>query len=108
VIRELLRRYLSMRGHAVVVAADGLHALRLADQASFDVVISDLHMPGMNGQEVIRRLRALPSGSATRFVLSTGDAPAPAARPPDQAGDVIMVHKPYDVDMLARLIEAER
>lgn len=59
VIRELLSRYFTTRGHAVVAAVDGTNALRLAEQGSFDVVISDLRMPGMDGHELIRRLRQL-------------------------------------------------
>ncbi len=106
VIRELLSRYLTRRGHAVVTAVNGEHALRLAEQGSFDVVISDLHMPGMDGRALIRRLRLLPSASRTRFILSTGDAMASPSRPGhDDTGDIDVVNKPYDVDALVDLVE---
>lgn len=105
VIRELLVRYISSRGHAVVAALHGQHALRLAEQGMFDVVISDLRMPEMDGRELIRRLRALPSCARTRFVLSTGDASGLQAL--DDLPDVRVVPKPYDVDALVDLIEHE-
>jgi CheY-like chemotaxis protein len=57
VIVGLLVRYFSSRGHAVVPAHEGRHALRVAQRSSFDVVICDLRMPGMDGAEVIRRLK---------------------------------------------------
>ncbi|ODT03260.1 MAG: hypothetical protein ABS52_10275 [Gemmatimonadetes bacterium SCN 70-22] len=106
VIRELLSRFLARRGHAVLAAVNGEHALRLAEQGSFDVVISDLHMPGMDGRALIRRLRLLPSTARTRFFLSTGDAVASPGRPGDEdTADVEVVTKPYDVDALVDLVE---
>lgn len=106
VIRELLSRFFSRRGHAVLAAVNGEHALRLAEHGSFDVVISDLHMPGMDGRTLIRRLRLLPSAARTRFILSTGDAIASPGRPGDaETSDVEVVAKPYDVDALAAVVE---
>jgi CheY-like chemotaxis protein len=106
-LRELLSRVLELRGHAVVIAADGEQALRLAEHNTFDVVISDVRMPGIDGPELIRRPRRQPSCARTRLVLSTGDSllePADLARE-DVAG-VRLIHKPYDVAQLTRLIEA--
>jgi two-component system chemotaxis response regulator CheY len=106
VIRELLSRYFTSRGHAVMAAMNGDQALRLAEQGSFDVVISDLRMPGMDGRSLIRRLRTMPTCAQTRFILSTGDATATPARPgDDDTGDVAVVAKPYDVDALVDLVE---
>ncbi|MEO6443608.1 MAG: ATP-binding protein [Gemmatimonadaceae bacterium] len=107
VIRGLLTRFLSSRGHAVLAAADGEHALRLAENASFDVVISDLRMPGIDGRELIRRLREIPSFSGTRYILSTGDAAAANSMlPHDSGGEIVIVNKPYDVDTLVDLVES--
>jgi PAS domain S-box-containing protein len=106
VIRELLSRYFTTRGHAVMAAMNGEQALRLAEQGSFDVVISDLRMPGMDGRSLIRRLRTLPTCAKTRFILSTGDTTATPTRPgDDDTGDVAVVTKPYDVDALVDLVE---
>ena len=107
VIRELLQRFLASRGHAVVAAADGAQALRLAERSSFDVVISDLRMPGMDGREVIRRLRELPTFASTTFILSTGDAESDAALE-GAPGDVPIVPKPFDMDALIGVVEAGR
>jgi CheY-like chemotaxis protein/two-component sensor histidine kinase len=106
VIRELLSRYFTSRGHAVMAAMNGDQALRLAEQGSFDVVISDLRMPGMDGRSLIRRLRTMPTCAQTRFILSTGDATATPARPGEEdTGDMAVVAKPYDVDALVDLVE---
>lgn len=57
-IREVLSHYLTLEGFAVVEAEDGLEALRMAEASPPDLVVLDLMLPGMDGLEVCRRLRA--------------------------------------------------
>jgi len=106
VIVGLLVRYFSSRGHAVVPAHEGRQALRVAQRSSFDVVICDLRMPGMDGAEVIRRLKELPSCSTARFILSTGDTATPAVRQRIEGlALAAVVDKPYEVEALRRIVE---
>jgi PAS domain S-box-containing protein len=106
VIVGLLVRYFSSRGHAVVPAHEGRHALRVAQRSSFDVVICDLRMPGMDGAEVIRRLKELPTCSGARFILSTGDTATPAVHERiDGLALAAVVDKPYEVEALRRIVE---
>ncbi len=56
--RELLGRRLAREGHLVVYASDGADALALLETASFDLVLLDVVMPGVDGEEVLRRLKA--------------------------------------------------
>ena len=62
-ITEVLSRYLERAGYETRVAADGPHALELAGDRRPDLVILDLMLPGLDGLEVMRRLRALDEGS---------------------------------------------
>jgi adenylate cyclase len=55
--REVLRRLLTHEGLCAVEAADGHEALRLLEERSFDVVLLDILMPGLNGFEVLKRLQ---------------------------------------------------
>jgi len=106
VIVGLLVRYFSSRGHAVVPAHEGAQALRVAERSSFDVVICDLRMPGMDGAEVIRRLQALPTCASARFILSTGDTATPAVRQRIDGLELdAVVDKPYEVEALRRIVE---
>jgi PAS domain S-box-containing protein len=105
-IISFLTRFLTSRGHAVVGASDGMHALRIAEQFTFDVVVCDLHMPEMDGVELIRRMRMLPSCMATRYVLSSGDGPgSPMMGRAEALGVDGLLAKPYTIDQLVSLVE---
>ena len=56
--RELLSRHLERQGHEVRAAGDGLAALELLRSEPFDVAIIDVMMPGMNGYQLLERIRA--------------------------------------------------
>ena len=61
-ITEVLSRYLERAGYETRVARDGPQALELAGARRPDLVILDLMLPGLDGLEVMRRLRALDEG----------------------------------------------
>jgi putative two-component system response regulator len=69
--RELLSRHLARDGHAVVRASSGPEALKLAGECRPDVVLADVVMPGMDGTELCRALKAVPDGYLTPVVLVT-------------------------------------
>ena len=56
-ITDVVSRYLERAGYATHVAADGPNALRIAGESRPDLVVLDLMLPGMDGLEVMRRLR---------------------------------------------------
>jgi CheY-like chemotaxis protein len=55
--RELVRTVLEKRGFRVIEASDGLEAVRAAQEIQPDLIILDLHMPGLDGFHVIEELR---------------------------------------------------
>lgn len=56
-ILELIERHLSNRGYEVLTAYDGEQAISLLDQLMFDLVITDLKMPKLDGMEVLRKAK---------------------------------------------------
>jgi len=66
---ELLRRGLAGQGHAIDVAADGIKGLEKAQASSFDAIVLDVMLPGMDGLHVAKRLRA--SGVRTPILMLT-------------------------------------
>ncbi|HSW16135.1 MAG TPA: ATP-binding protein [Ramlibacter sp.] len=69
---QTLASVLDMLGHATATAHDGPTALTLAPQFRPEAVILDIGMPGMDGHEVARRLRASPGGDALLLIAATG------------------------------------
>ncbi len=87
---ELLRQGLEEENHAVTLARDGMEGLHAAKTSSFDAIVLDVMMPGMDGFEVARRLRAAGQqvpiimltarDSAADIVKGLGCGPSPGAR----------------------------
>jgi two-component system response regulator ResD len=70
-ITDVVSRYLERAGYETRAAPDGITALELARQARPDLVVLDLMLPGMDGLEVMRRLRAAGNGHRVPVILLT-------------------------------------
>jgi len=98
---ELLLKSL---GHDTCAAYDGHQALRLADEFDPDVVLLDIGMPGLDGYEVARRLRALKRERPMRIVAITGWGQDADRRRSREAGFDVHLVKPVDPTLLTRVI----
>jgi signal transduction histidine kinase/ActR/RegA family two-component response regulator len=106
--REMLCVRLRRAGHHVDEAADGPAALETAAAHPPDVAVIDIGLPGMDGYEVGRRLRARKQGDLVKLIALTGyGLPANRDRAMS-AGFDIHLTKPCDVDKLVALIEDGR
>ncbi len=98
VIGKSFDRVLAGKGYAVITAADGEEALRKLSTESYDVVFTDIRMPGMSGLEVAERVKAsqpwLPVVIVTGY--GTGDNEARATA----AGVAGFLRKPLSPDMI--------
>ncbi len=77
-IREVGARSLQRAGFAVEVAGNGEAALELLQRRRFDVILSDIKMPGLGGEALYRRLEALRIPALDRFIFISGDIVADA------------------------------
>jgi two-component system, OmpR family, response regulator MprA len=100
-IADYLRRGLAYEGFAVEVAGDGLAALAAARERVPDVVVLDLMLPGLDGMEVARRLRA---GSTVPIIMLTArDSVADRVAGLERGADDYLV-KPFAFEeLLARI-----
>ncbi|MBN2629844.1 MAG: response regulator [Rhodobacteraceae bacterium] len=72
--RFLLRRYLQDAGHRVCEAADGVDGVAAAQATRFDLIITDIAMPRLDGIEATRRIRASGASSQARIIALTAHA----------------------------------
>ena len=100
-IRDMLRRGLIFEGYEVSTADDGEEALRLARESMPDAIILDLMLPGVDGLEVCRRMRA--DSNVPIVMLTARDTVADRVTGLDAGADDYIV-KPFAFDeLLARL-----
>jgi two-component system, cell cycle response regulator DivK len=98
--RELTAEYLALCGFRVIQAADGEEALRVVTLERPDVILMDLSLPGIDGVEATKRLKADPATSSIPVLIMTG-MPEEVA---DRAGADGYLQKPCPPDTLvARL-----
>lgn len=101
-MRELLRKGLEEQNHRVAVACDGEEAFSAASTCEFDVIVLDVMMPGLNGVELTRRLRAK-KNPVPILMLTARDADADVVKGLDAGADDYLV-KPFAFSvLLARL-----
>lgn len=102
-ISDLLRRGLTYEGYRVTVAQDGTNGLRVARDAPPDLVVLDLMLPGLDGLEVCRRLRA--ADDVPILVLTARGAVGDRIAGLDSGADDYMV-KPFSIDELLARVRA--
>jgi two-component system response regulator MprA len=102
-IAAAVRRALIYEGYEVEVAGDGSAALAAARERLPDLVVLDVMLPGLDGLEVCRRLRA--DGDLPILMLTTRDATADRVRGLDSGGDDYLV-KPFAYEELLARVRA--
>lgn len=106
-IRTLVRRYLRRRGHDVETADNGRAALAAMARRRYDVIVTDMKMPEMGGEELYSRLCDADNEHAQRVLFISGDTVSESTRDFLLRSGRPFVSKPFDLDELAtRISEA--
>ncbi|HYH20064.1 MAG TPA: PAS domain S-box protein [Azospirillum sp.] len=105
VSRDLIAAMLERMGHAVVAVPDGEDAVAALADGAFDLVLMDMQMPGMDGIEATRRIRALPPPRCSVPVVAlTADAAPENRQHYMTAGLTELLTKPVDWERLKAVI----
>jgi response regulator RpfG family c-di-GMP phosphodiesterase len=102
-IRSILSRKLETEGYYCVTAADGKEAIETASQQDFDLVLTDVKMPGMSGIEVLSNMVADHPDTAVIMITAVSDAQA--AVEAMKMGAYDYVTKPFDLEALGMRVE---
>lgn len=97
-VRDALQAQLLTEGYQVTEARSGSDALELVSQQAFDVVLTDVQMPGLNGIELLKRIAPLPSAPAT--IVMTGYGSVSMGIEAMKAGAHDFLEKPFGGEIL--------
>jgi len=95
---ETMTKRFGIRKMPITTAGGGAEAVKLVEEQDFDVVVLDVRMPGMDGLEVLRRIRA--KRPLTEVIMLTGHASLDAGMQGMNLGAYDYVLKPADFDEL--------
>jgi two-component system NtrC family sensor kinase len=103
-LRRAAAKFLKRRGMHVVAVRDGTAALQVLQRQRFDVIVSDVRMPGMSGGEFLDQLRRDYPAMVSRLVFTTGDSFAADTSTLLRDSGVPALVKPYDFASLERML----
>lgn len=103
ILAEAIALYLERHAYTAVVAASGEEGLRYIEAQSPDVVLLDINLPGMNGLEVLRRMRETTPGTVVVMMTAHGTVTTAVAAMKQGAFDYLS--KPVDLDELRVVVD---
>jgi DNA-binding NtrC family response regulator len=101
-VRETIKLQLEDEGHEVSEAESGSDALALAESLSFDIVLTDVMIPGINGIELVQQMNQLASRPV--MIVMTGYGSVEMAVNAIKAGAFDFLSKPFSVDVLSATV----
>jgi two-component system, chemotaxis family, chemotaxis protein CheY len=102
-MRQMVAHVLREGGYQVLEAADAEAALELARSQPVDAVLTDHHLPGMDGLALVRALRGLPRHARTPIVVLTTERSEELRRAGREAGANAWMVKPFDPERLLEM-----
>lgn len=103
-ITELVVDMLGMEGHQVDTAPDGIEALRRLESQRYDLIITDLHMPKLDGSGFYRQLTERRTHPLKKIIFLTGTTGASSEHRLIQESGVPILLKPFNVVDLIALV----
>jgi two-component system chemotaxis response regulator CheY len=104
-MRQMVSFTLKGSGYEVVEASDGVEALSVAKTRAFDLVVTDVNMPNMDGIELIGELRKLPSFKFTPLLMLTTESGMDKKQQGKAAGATGWIVKPFNPEQLLATIK---
>jgi two-component system chemotaxis response regulator CheY len=103
-IRLTTRVALSNAGYTVTEAVDGRDGLAKLNGGQFDLIVTDLNMPNMDGLTMIRELRKLPAHTGVPVIFLTTESDSDIKQQAKTAGATGWLTKPFDPESLVKIV----
>ncbi|MEE8360124.1 MAG: response regulator [Candidatus Omnitrophota bacterium] len=103
-ILDLVKDWLGSKGYDVITALDGEEGLRMAQRDNPAVIILDIMMPGMDGFEVLNRLRSAPKTQNKPIIMLTRKRETETIEKAEHRGATDYIMKPFSVDDLLGMV----
>ena len=104
-VRQMVSFTLKQAGFGVIEAVDGMDALAKSKNAAIHMVITDLNMPRMDGIELIRNLRAVPSYKYIPIIMLTTESQIARKQEGKAAGATGWIVKPFKPEQLLSVVK---
>ncbi len=104
-IRDVVKRLLTLHGHAVDIAIDGAAAVDQLQKKPYDLLIIDRAMPKMSGVEAVAMIRSSPKFKSLKILMVTMTSLTKDVDAAYEAGVDGYVVKPFDMDKLIKKVE---
>ncbi|MBN2972180.1 response regulator [Roseomonas aeriglobus] len=104
-LRMAIRIALTGAGYAVTEAADGAEGLAKATESRYDLIVTDLNMPNMDGLEMIKALRQQPAQAGVPIIFLTTESDDSMKAQAKAAGATGWLVKPFQADQLIRVAQ---
>jgi len=103
-IREVLAFSLKNEGYQVLVARDGIDALQYLDGRTIDLLLTDYHMPNLNGLELITKTREIGSYKFTPILVLTTENQTEMMKEARESGATGWLMKPFNTEKLLKTL----
>ncbi|NNE62511.1 MAG: response regulator, partial [Gammaproteobacteria bacterium] len=104
-MRQMVAFTLKSDGHDVTEAEDGMVALNTAKARNFDLVLTDVNMPNMDGITLISELRKMPEYKGTPLLMLTTESGSDKKQSGKAAGATGWIVKPFNPEQLLAVIK---
>ncbi|KMO42314.1 chemotaxis protein CheY [Methylobacterium tarhaniae] len=103
-IRQMIKVVLGPAGHTVIEAADGAEGVAKAKSSALDLIITDLNMPVMNGLDMIKNIRTLPSLTGVPILFLSTESDEGIKQQAKAAGATGWITKPFKPEQLLAVV----
>lgn len=104
-VRQSVAYVLDQAGYEIVQAVDGADGLRKLDGSTFDLIVTDVNMPNMDGIELTRQVRTLEAYKFTPVVVLTTESQQDKMTAGKEAGATGWIVKPFNSEKLLQVVK---